>query len=106
VLMPICGVASAIMFIPTLMWLLDRTPSIGRSTAIAAFHTVGSLGFLLGPLCCGQLIALLPAGSDPATPNQSGYSLAFAVAGLAEIAGAIVVVVIVLRQRQKKTSPL
>ncbi len=94
-IMPICGIASAVMFIPTLLWLLDRAQGIGRSTAIAAFHTAGSLGFLLGPLCCGELIAI---GS--ATGNDAdGYMLAFAVAGSVEIVGATVLLTIVLRRR-------
>ena len=37
IIMPICGVSSAVMFIPTLLWLLDRAQGIGRSTAIACF---------------------------------------------------------------------
>jgi MFS family permease len=73
------------MFVPTLLWLLERAPGVGRSTAIAAFHTAGSLGFLLGPLVCGELIEL--GGEGPA-----GYRLAFAVAGATELLGALVVI--------------
>jgi len=92
-IMPICGVASAVMFIPTLLWLLDRAKGIGRSTAIAAFHTAGSLGFLLGPLTCGKLI-------DTAE-GVDGYTLAFAVAGAVEILGATIIVAIALRRRSR-----
>ena len=98
VIMPICGVSSAIMFIPTLLWLLDQTPGIGRSTAIAAFHTAGSLGFLLGPLCCGKLISMGAPATDGSTSNSDGFALAFAVAGGVEIVGTILVVVIGLRR--------
>lgn len=83
--MPILGVGSAIMFIPTLLWLLERSPGIGRSTAMASFHAAGSLGFLLGPLCCGLLVGL---ADDPAT----GYVVAFAIAGVLEMVGALLVV--------------
>lgn len=99
VIMPICGVASAVMFIPTLLWLLDRTPNIGRSTAIAAFHGAGSLGFLLGPLCCGKLIAVGEGAGLTLSPNSDGFALAFAVAGSVEIAGTILVVWLGLRKR-------
>ena len=82
VAMPVLGIGSAVMFVPTLLWLLERAPGIGRSTAMASFHTAGSLGFLLGPLCCGALVGL-------AAEPSSGYVIAFAVAGLLEIGGAV-----------------
>lgn len=80
-LMPGLGIASAVMFVPTLLWLLERAPALPRTTAMAAFHGAGALGFLLGPLCCGFLVHV---AEEPGT----GYVLAFAVAGLAEILGA------------------
>jgi MFS family permease len=80
-LMPGLGIASAVMFVPTLLWLLERAPAVPRTTTMAAFHGAGALGFLLGPLCCGALVHL---ADDPG----SGYVLAFATAGLAEILGA------------------
>ncbi|MFY9345690.1 MAG: MFS transporter [Planctomycetota bacterium] len=85
-LMPLLGLGSAVMFVPSLLWLLERAPGVSRTTAMAAFHAVGSLGFLLGPLCCGQLIAL---GGD----GPNGYALAFAVAGCSEIIAAALVLV-------------
>jgi MFS family permease len=84
-MMPALGIASAVMFVPTLLWLLERAPALGRSTAMASFHAAGSLGFLCGPLACGALVHL---GGDPST----GYTLAFAVAGLSEILGAWLVI--------------
>ncbi len=83
--MPVLGVGSAIMFVPTLLWLLERSPGIGRGTAMASFHAAGSLGFLLGPLCCGLLVSL-------ADEPQAGYVIAFAVAGVLEMVGALLVV--------------
>lgn len=84
-LMPLLGVSSAVMFVPSLLWLLDRAPGIDRTTAMAAFHGAGSLGFLVGPICCGQLIAL--GGAE----GGVGYALAFGVAGLTEIGAALLV---------------
>jgi MFS family permease len=84
-LMPVLGVSSAVMFVPSLLWLLDESPGVGRTTAIAAFHAAGSLGFLLGPLCCGALIRL---GGE----HTNGYALAFAVAGASEVLAAALVV--------------
>jgi MFS family permease len=80
-LMPVLGITSAVMFVPTLLWLLERSPDVGRTTAMASFHAAGSLGFLVGPACCGALVHL---GGDAA----GGYALAFVVAGLSEIVGA------------------
>ena len=77
-LMPALGLASAIMFVPTLLLLLERCPGLGRSAAMAAFHGAGSLGFLLGPLCCGAIVAW-------AGELSRGYTLAFAFAGLTEL---------------------
>lgn len=87
ILMPLCGVTSAIMFIPTLLWLLEQAPGTGRSTVMAAFHTAGSLGFLVGPLVCGELI------------DRGRFDLAFGVAGASEVLGAILVVLLALRRR-------
>ena len=84
-IMPVLGLTSAVMFIPSLLWLLERAPALSRTTAMASFHAAGSLGFLCGPLCCGALVHL---GGDAST----GYAIAFAVAGLSEILGAWLVV--------------
>ena len=88
VLMPLCGVTSAVMFIPTLLWVLEQAPGAGRSTVMAAFHTAGSFGFLCGPLVCGELI------------QDGEYGVAFGVAGVSEILGAILVVLVALRPRR------
>lgn len=91
--MPACGVASAVMFVPTLLWLYERAPGVGRSTLMASFHAAGSLGFLLGPLVCGRIV-------DGAGGSGGGYALAFAVAGASEIAGALLVVLTMVRRRR------
>ena len=89
VLMPLCGIGSAVMFVPSLLWLLEEAPGLGRATAIAVFHAAGSLGFLLGPLACGELLAL--GGTDDG--ERTGYVLAFAVAGLVQIGAGVCVLV-------------
>jgi MFS family permease len=76
--MPLLGIGSAVFFVPTLLLVIAGAPAGARSTATAAFHAVGSLGFLLGPLACGAIVAASP---DAAT----GYALAFAFAGAAEL---------------------
>jgi MFS family permease len=93
VLMPVLGISSAVMFVPTLLWLLDSAPGIGKTTTMASFHAAGSLGFLLGPLCCGALVHLA------AEPSR-GYVIAFAVAGLSEVLGAWLVVGVPLWRRR------
>jgi MFS family permease len=88
--MPLLGVSSAVMFVPSLLWLLERAPGLGRTTLMAAFHGAGSLGFLAGTLACGELIR-------HAGEQGGGYALAFAVAGLSEVLGAGLVVAAVRR---------
>jgi MFS family permease len=90
-LMPLLGISSAVMFVPTLLLTIERAPEIARSSAIAAFNAAGSLGFLLGPLVCGAIVA---QQEHPAT----GYAQAFAVAGLCEIA-CVALLLPSLRQR-------
>ena len=97
VLMPLCGIGSAVLFVPSLLWLLDRAPNLGRTTTVALFHTAGSCGFLLGPLACGQLLALGGTGYEAGF----GYALAFVVAGLSQVAVALAV----LRTSEPLTPP-
>jgi MFS family permease len=85
-LMPALGIASAVMFVPTLLWLLERAPAVGRTTLVAAFHGAGSLGFLCGTLGCGLLIRVGGDGAD-----GGGYRLAFAVAGASQVLGGALV---------------
>jgi MFS family permease len=94
-LMPLLGIASAVMFVPTLVWLLERAPGVGRTTLMALFHGMGSFGFLVGTLACGALIRLGGTADD----EGHAYALAFTVAGLSEVAGAALVVLAVRRGR-------
>ncbi len=90
-LMPLLGLCSAVMFVPTMLLTVARAPAIARATALAAFNGAGSLGFLLGPLACGAILDLAP---DAGT----GFALAFGTAGLAEV---LCVLLLVLGARRK-----
>ena len=87
-LMPWLGVCSAVMFVPSMLWLLERAGDVGRSTTIASFHAAGSLGFLLGPMCCGALVEL---GASFGGAPLRGFEIAFVVSGLSGLAGALLV---------------
>jgi MFS family permease len=80
-LMPLLGISSAVFFVPTLLLALESAPAIGRGTAIAAFHAAGSLGFLIGPITSGAIVAA-------AASEREGHALAFAVAGAAALLSA------------------
>ena len=76
------GVASAVMFVPSLLLTSEAAPESIRTTALSAFNAAGSLGFILGPAAGGWVSALVASRSDWLT----GYRAAFGVAGAAEIA--------------------
>ena len=60
---------------------MKATPPEIRSTALGAFNTAGSLGFIAGPLTGGLVSQTISASHGPA----AGYQAAFGVAGVAEI---------------------
>lgn len=72
-LMPLLGLASAVMFVPNLMLTTDLAPPEAKSTALGAFNAAGSLGFIAGPLV-GGLVSV-----------HAGYATAFFVAGISEL---------------------
>lgn len=76
------GVASAVMFVPSLLITSDAAPESIRSTAMGAFNAAGSLGFIIGPLTGGLVSQAVAAEHG----WQTGYQTAFTVAGLSEIA--------------------
>ena len=82
VLMVGLGVASAVMFVPSLLITGDAAPAEIRTTALGAFNAAGSLGFIVGPLTGGLVSQWIAASSTWA----NGYHAAFAVAGISEIA--------------------
>ena len=81
-LMVLLGVASAVMFVPSLLITTDAAPAEIRTTAMGAFNAAGSLGFIVGPLT-GGLVSQAVAESQG---WLAGYRSAFAVAGISELA--------------------
>lgn len=57
-LMPCGGVAAALMFAPSLVMTAAAAGEHTRAMAMGGFHAAGSLGFLLGPLAGGGILAL------------------------------------------------
>ena len=80
--MTLIGMSAAVMFVPSMLMTTDLTPPEIRSTALGAFNTAGSLGFIFGPLTGGFVSETVRAGHGAA----AGYQAAFGVAGVAEIA--------------------
>jgi MFS family permease len=92
------GIASAVMFVPTLLLTTELAPPEIRSTALGAFNSAGSLGFIVGP-AAGGLISQTVAASEG---WALGYRAAFSVAGISEIvcvAVALPLLVRLVRQR-------
>jgi MFS family permease len=80
-LMLLLGVASAVMFVPSLVLATDAAPREIRGSALGAFNAAGSLGFIAGPLVGGfvsQSVAQVASW-------EAGYRAAFAVAGASEV---------------------
>jgi MFS family permease len=80
-LMVALGVASAVMFVPSLVLTTRIAPEAIRGTALGAFNAFGSLGFIIGPLVGGLVSESVAAVSD----WTAGYRTAFAVAGASQI---------------------
>jgi MFS family permease len=93
--MGVVGISAAVMFVPSMLMTTDLTPPEIRSTALGAFNTAGSLGFILGPIT-GGLVSQTVSASQGAV---IGYRVAFAVAGGAEILCALVALPFLLRLR-------
>jgi MFS family permease len=86
VLMLTLGVASAVMFVPSLVLATELAAPEIRATALGAFNAAGSLGFIVGPAVGGFVSETVARQSS----WQVGYQAAFAVAGLSEIACVLV----------------
>lgn len=56
-LMPVGGIAAALMFAPSLVLVARTAGEHARGRALGGFHAAGSLGFLLGPLVGGGILA-------------------------------------------------
>ena len=74
------GVTAAVMFVPSMLMTIQLAPDAIRSTALGAFNSAGSLGFILGPLAGGGISLFVAERSDWLT----GYRAAFAAAGASE----------------------
>lgn len=81
-LMLALGVASAVMFVPSLLVASDAAPESVRTTVMGAFNAAGSLGFIVGPAVGGWLSQSVAAVDG----WEAGYRAAFGVAGASEIA--------------------
>ena len=81
VLMFSIGVASAVMFVPSMVLTTDAAPGEIRGTALGAFNAAGSLGFIVGPAVGG----LVSESVASVAGWEAGYRSAFAVAGASEI---------------------
>ncbi|MCR9095516.1 MAG: MFS transporter [bacterium] len=95
--MAIIGMSAAVMFVPSMLMTTDLTPPEIRSTALGAFNTAGSLGFILGPLTGGFVSDTVRASHGAA----AGYQAAFVVAGAAEMLCVAVSLPFLLRLRAR-----
>jgi len=93
--MAVIGISAAVMFVPSMLMTTDLAPPAIRSTALGAFNTAGSLGFILGPVTGGLVSELVRAGHGA----EAGYRAAFAVAGAAEILCVLLALPILMRLR-------
>jgi len=95
-LMLALGVASAVMFVPSLLITTDAAPAEIRTTAMGAFNAAGSLGFIIGPVT-GGLVSQWVAETHG---WEAGYRAAFGVAGVSELACVLFALPFLLRLRR------
>ena len=81
VLMLSLGILAAVMFVPSLLLVVDSSDPRARATVLGAFNAAGALGFIVGPLVAGGISQWVAASHG----WQTGYSTAFVVAGLSEV---------------------
>jgi len=100
VLMAGLGISAAVMFVPSMLMAIELTPGEIRSTAMGAFNTAGSLGFIVGPIT-GGFVTQLVAGH---WSWLAGYRVAFAVAGFSQLLCVAIALPALLRlAREKRT---
>ncbi len=80
VLMVALGIASAVMFVPSMILTTQAAPEQIRGTALGAFNAFGSLGFIVGPATGGFVSQRIAATEG----WEAGYRAAFGVAGASE----------------------
>src|SRR5262245_48964482 len=71
------GLCAAVMFVPSLLLTTQLAPESIRATALGAFNSAGSLGFVLGPAAGG----LISQEIADRAGWEAGYRAAFAAAG-------------------------
>ena len=71
------GVTAGVMFVPSLLLTTQLAPDAIRATALGAFNSAGSLGFVLGPVAGG----LISQEVADRAGWENGYRAAFAAAG-------------------------
>lgn len=81
VLMLALGILAAVMFVPSLLLVVESADPRARATVLGAFNAAGALGFIVGPLVAGAVSQSVAASHG----WQTGYSTAFVVAGLSEV---------------------
>jgi MFS family permease len=73
------GVLSALMFTPNLLLISDLAERGHGEGLFGAFQVAGSLGFLVGPIVGGALLAFTRGGE-----SVGGYQMIFAMVGALE----------------------
>lgn len=81
VLMLAMGLASAVMFVPSMLLVTNVASPERRSSALGGFNAAGSLGFLLGPLVAGSVLEWWPRDAF-----VRSHTLAFVIAGASQLA--------------------
>ena len=101
VLMVALGVASAVMFVPSMVLTASAAPPEARGTALGAFNAFGSLGFIVGPATGGLVSQRVAEVSG----WEAGYRAAFAVAGASEVLCVLLTLPFLVRLSRSRTTP-
>lgn len=87
------GVVAALMYAPSLVLTAELAGPGQRATTLAGFNVAGSLGFAIGPVLAGALVAAFRAGGwDP-------YQPVFVIIAAIEVGIALAMVPLWLRRR-------
>jgi MFS family permease len=85
------GVVASLMYAPSLVLVAELSRPEHKAMAMSGFNFAGSLGFVLGPLTGGTLVALFSNTSLPA------YPMAFLIVGGLEVLCALLFLPLALR---------
>ncbi len=92
--MLILGVVSAVNFTPSLAMVADLAGAEIRSSAMGAFNSAGSLGFMIGPLLGGFVVQ---TSLGMGAPMERAFSLAFITGGGAAALAALIAIPALVR---------